>query len=551
MRTLVVGFCLVLLYQASLFAQVTDLVKSEGITSPLHQRNIGRVTFMGTAIPIDRYTESDFLRSLVLTDTSELNLRVYLGNSLTNYLHALDESLPAEDLVAKGNFQFTFYVDGKLVYREQLNPGAYGKENKNTRTVFRVPLISPVSEDHWGRFLWNRFLLRGGEDALSEGRHRLRIEIKPYLRTSDLRVGETIAEGDIELVVPKIDVPETKLAVQKIQPGSGWIVSNESIDSSKIRDLNRQIAINRLKKVTSVVVIKNGKLLLEEYFNGADRSTLHDTRSVGKSFASALIGLAIKEKHLKSEAQTLSEFYALKDFKNWSPEKERISLRDLLTMSSAFDGSDSNDDSPGNEEKMYPTENWVKFALDLPVDRNRVNGKQWDYFTAGVVLLGDILDKSVPGGLEKFAREQLFAPLGITNYQWQYTPQKVVNTAGGLAMSSLDLAKFGQLYKNNGSWERRPILPPTWVAQSLSHHLPIPERENEFYGYLFWNKTYSIGSDRYEAYYASGNGGNKIVIFKDQPLVIVITSTAFNTPYAHPQADKIINDYLLPAIFKR
>jgi CubicO group peptidase (beta-lactamase class C family) len=69
------------------------------------------------------------------------------------------------------------------------------------------------------------------------------------------------------------------------------------------------------------------------------------------------------------------------------------------------------------------------------------------YFTAGVVVLGDIIHKSVPNGLEKYANTNVFQPLGITKYKWQFTPQKVANTAGSLQLRSLDYAKFGQLYK--------------------------------------------------------------------------------------------------------
>ncbi len=537
-------------FQTFLFGQATDIVKSEGITSPLHQKNIGKITFMGSPIEIQNYKESDFLTSFILKDTTDFNLRVYLGNSLTNYLHPLAKDLKTDDLVSKGNFQFTFYIDDNLIYKENLNRGAFGTENKNTRTVFRVPLISSTNEDHWGRFLWNRFLLKGGEDALTDGTHKMKIEIRPYLKNLGVIVGDIIAEGQISIIVPKINVSEKQIAVQKILPNSGWTISNEQLDETKIRELNRKIAVNNFKSITSIIVIKNGKLLLEEYFNNANRNTLHNTRSVGKSFTSALTGIAIKDKYLKSEAQKLSEFYSLKDFTNSSAIKETISLKDLLTMSSAFEGSDMNESSLGNEENMYPTANWVKFTLDLPLDSAKANGKQWDYFTAGVVLLGDILNKSVSNGLEKYAHKKLFIPLGIKNYKWQYTPQKVANAAGGLEMNALDFAKFGQLYKNKGVWNKQQILPKEWVAKSLSHQIQIPETENEFYGYLFWNKTYSVNSKNYETYYSSGNGGNKIFIFKDQPLVVVITSAAYNMPYAHSQVDKIMINYLLPAILK-
>ena len=269
--------------------------------------------------------------------------------------------------------------------------------------------------------------------------------------------------------------------------------------------------------------------MLEEYFNGASRKTLHDTRSVGKSFASTILGIAIKDNYIKNENQTLNEFYKLNSFQNYSTAKDSITLKDLLTMSSSFDGSDMNSESPGNEENMYPTKNWVEFALNLPVDKSKVANKQWDYFTAGVVVLGDIIHKSVPNGLEKYSNEKLFKPLGITKYKWQFTPQKVANTAGSVQLRSLDYAKYGQLYKNQGVWNAKQILSQEWVTKSLSHQMTISE--GDYYSYLFWNKTYNVNGVNYEVYYSSGNGGNRIFIFKDFPIVVVITSTAYNTPY--------------------
>ncbi len=343
---------------------------------------------------------------------------------------------------------------------------------------------------------------------------------------------------------------EAGATVQPIRPGSGWPVSTDAYDQGKIRELNQKIAHQDFKDITSIIVIKDGKLLIEEYFNGADRTTLHNTRSVGKTFTSALMGMAIRDGYIKGLDQTLGEFYDLKSFANFSPKKSDVKLRDLLTMSSAFLGSDQDPNSPGNEENMYPTSDWVKFALDLPMDAAKENGKQWDYFTAGVVVLGDILNKSIPGGLERYADKNLFKPLGISKYEWQYTPQKVVNTAGGLMMSSLDYAKFGQLYKNRGLWDGKPVLPKEWVEETFRKYQKIPNSENGSYGFLFWNTTYTVNGRAYEAFNCSGNGGNKIYVFIDQPLVIVVTATAFGKRYAHPQVDKMMGDYILPAVIR-
>jgi CubicO group peptidase (beta-lactamase class C family) len=532
----------------NVFGQAIDFVKNDSITYPIHKANIGKIAFMDKTIPIENFKQSEFLISFEVKEKADLNIRVFLGNSLTNYLHLLSPQSTVEELTKNGNYQFTFFIDDKKIYVENLNTGAGSPDSKNQRTVFRVPLISSTNEDSWGRFLWNRFLSSGGQEALTNGEHLLKIEIRPYIKLTELLTGNIIAEGQIKIIVPEIKINEKLVKIQTIQPIKDWQISTDKINTAKIEGLNRKIATQTFKNITSIVVIKDGKLLIEEYFNGATRNTLHDTRSVGKSFTSTLLGIAITDNYIKSETQTLKEFYDLKNFQNYSSSKDSITLQSLLTMSSTFEGSDMNSESLGNEENMYPAKNWVDFTLNLPIDKAKVAGKQWDYFTAGVVVLGDIIHKSVPNGLEKYADKNLFQPLGISKYQWQFTPQKVPNTAGSIQLRSLDYAKFGQLYKNQGAWNGKQILSKDWIAKSLSHQMTISECE--YYGYLFWNKTYKVNGVDYEVYYSSGNGGNRIFIFKDQPIVIVITSTAYNTPYGHKQVDKIMQDYLITAIIK-
>jgi CubicO group peptidase (beta-lactamase class C family) len=543
------SFLLLLLFISnSSFSQLSNSVISDSITYPIHKNNIGKIAFMGKTVPIENFKESDFLTNFELKEKTDLNIRVFMGNSLTNYLHQLSPELSPDKLAENGNYQFTFLVDGKKIYEENLNPGAGSAESKDRKTVFRVPLISSSDEDSWGRFLWNRFLISGGRDALTNGEHRLKIEIRPYLKLTEVLVGKLIAEGQINVLVPEVKVDEKLVRIQPIKPLKDWILSNDAVDTARIEALNKKILTSDYKDITGIVVIKNGKLLLEEYFNGAKRNTLHDTRSVGKTFASTLLGIAIRDGYIKSETLPLNAFYDLKKYQNYLPAKDSIQLEDLLTMNSVLAGFDMDPQSPGGEEKMYPTPNWVDFTLNLPVDETKVAEKRWEYFTAGVVLLGDLIHKSVPGGLENYADKNLFQPLGIKNYKWQFTPQKVANTAGGLRMRSLDFAKYGQLYQNQGLWNGQQILPKEWVEKSLSHQMPIAK--DEYYGYLFWNKTYQVEGKEYEVYYCSGNGGNKVIIFKDQPLVIVITATAYNQPYCHSQVDAIIRNYLIPAVVK-
>jgi len=539
-------FILIFVFGFSL-SQTKNIIEPEKIKNPVQKSHLNQIIFLDKVVPFENLKESDFLKTMTFQEDKDFNIRVFLDNSLVNYLHQLDNSLTADELLKKGNYQFSFYVDGKLIYTENMNSGAGKTEDKKIKTSFGIPFLSTKNEDSWGRYLWMRFYFaNGGMDALETGNHILKIEIKPYLKNPALNVGNVIAEGEIQLIVPKKNVSEEQKAIQKIKPNSGWKVSDEKFNQEKVQLMNQKIAENRFREITGIVVIKNDKLLIEEYFNGYERDSLNDTRSVGKSFSSALMGIAIKDGYIKNENQRLSNFYDLKQFENYSSKKDSVTIKSLLTMSSAFDGNDEDSDSPGNEENMYPTDNWVKFTLDLPMTENKI-GKNWHYFTSGVVVTGDILDKSVPNGLEKYADKKLFQPLGITNYKWQFTPQQKPSLAGGLRMKALDFARFGQLYKNDGIWNGKSILDKTWIQKSFTNYF-ADNKESEGYGYLFWRKVYKVGNKSYESYQSSGNGGNKIIIFKDIPVVIVITAKAYNRPYAHSQADKIVQEYLLPSV---
>lgn len=531
------------------FGQTSNIIEPEKIENSVQKKHLNKIMFLAKAISLENTKETDFLKSTTFQEDKELDIRVFLDNSLINYLHQLDSSLTVEELIKNGNYQFSFFVDGKLIYTENLNSGAGTAESKKVKTNFRIPLMSSKNEDSWGKFLWSRFYLtNNGIDVLNEGNHILKIEIRPYLKTPTVKTGNIIAQGEINLVVPKKYISEQRIVVQKIKPNSGWKISNEKFNQEKIRALNTKIAENRFRDITSIVVIKNGKLLLEEYFNKYNRDSLNDTRSVGKSLASALMGIAVKDGYIKNEDQKISEFYDLKTFKNYSSKKDSVTIKSLLTMSSGFNGNDQDSESPGNEENMYPTENWIKFILDLPMTENKI-GETWNYFTAGVVLSGDILDQSVPKGLKNYADKKLFQPLGITNYNWQFTPQEKPSLAGGLRMNTLDFAKFGQLYKNNGVWNGKTILDKNWIKKSFTNYFSnTPDFEG--YGYLFWRKVYTIGNKSFETYQSSGNGGNKIIMFTELPIVMVITAKAYNQPYSHSQVDKMVQEYLLPAVYK-
>jgi len=509
------------------------------------------IVFAETYLSVDEKGQHNLLSNYTFDKKNDLFIRVNLEQPLIEYLKKLSPVSDDQDLIEHGNYQFSFHINGELIYTEELNPGAGTIESKSKWTSFMVPLQSKEEIDSWGRFLWNRFLNNGGKKALGPGLHKLQIEIRPYYQDEKLEVGEIIASGSLQIKKNTKQVSERRKAVQKIKSRTTFSVAPNRINEKIITELNQEILLKIFPEVTSMMVIKENQLILEEYFNGARAKTLHDTRSVGKTVAGMVLGIAIQEGHITSVDQKLSEFYDLNQFKNYDARKEDITIKDLLTMSSGMDAFDFQDDSPGHEENMYPTDDWVKFTLNLPMSDQLQSGNDWRYSSAGAVLLGDIIDKSVPGGLEQYTNEKLFEPLDIKKFKWQHTPTGVANTAGSLQLSTLDLAKIGQLYQNDGIYNGLQILNAEWINNSLSRQINIPFLDDAYYGYLLWNKTYSIDNQTHECFYASGNGGNKIFIFKELPLVVVITAKAYNSMNMHEVADEILQEYILKAVLTK
>lgn len=498
-----------------------------------------------------KITKENYSKKFNLHNDTNLSIVFNLDKPLIQSLQELAPTLSEDELLSKGNFQFSYLVDGKIIYVENLNTGAGPKTRKTEKLRQVVELVTPEQIGFWGWFMWRRFMkFNGGQDVLTEGNHTLSIEVKPYLRDDTLKIGPLLAKGSIAVEVPKIIIDENLVSVQKIQPSSGWEISKDIVDSNKIEALNRKIAEGRYEDINGIVVIKEGEILIEEYFNGATRDSLHNPMSVGKSFASTLMGIAIKEKFIKNENSLLKDFYDLKSYKNYSAKKDLVTLKSLLTMSSGFLGDDRDEDSPGTEYKMQSSDHWVKFTLDLPMHKDKIIGKDYNYFTAGSNLLGDIIHKSVPDGLVSYADKKLFAPLDITNYKWFYTPQNIAYTGGGIQLRAIDFAKYGQLYKNKGKWNGKQILTESWVEKSLAKQVSQDYGgiKGLYYGYLFWNKTYTVNGKDYEVAFATGNGGNKIFIFKDIPFVVVITTSAYGKPGTHASVDKMMIDYILPAV---
>jgi CubicO group peptidase (beta-lactamase class C family) len=321
--------------------------------------------------------------------------------------------------------------------------------------------------------------------------------------------------------------------------------------------LEERVAAGELRGVTSVLVSTlETDLLYEGYFGGAGRDTLHDVRSASKSWTALLVGIAIDRGELAGvDARVLPLFAGRGPFAHPDPRKDAISVEDLLTMSSLLECDDWNSFSRGNEERMYVMEDWVRFTLDLPVkgfapwqtppEKARY-GRSFSYCTAGVATLGAVLEKTTARELEEYARERLFAPLGIGEVHWKRSSLGLALAGGGLGMRSRDLLALGELVLRGGEAGGRRVVSRRWIDAMLTPRAAVDE-ETE-YGYLWWRREVAAGGGTVEVWFASGNGGNKVWVVPELGAVAVLTATAFNEPWMHEQADEILVEHLLPAI---
>lgn len=334
----------------------------------------------------------------------------------------------------------------------------------------------------------------------------------------------------------------------------GWITSDLAsvgLNAAPFRAIAEAIDAGKFTRITSVVVARHGKLVYEAHFDGAASQTLRNTRSVTKTVTSMLIGIAIERGLLQGVSASIASFFPDKrPFQYPDPRKEAITVEDFLTMSSTLECDDWNPVSPGNEERMYPLDDWIKFTLDLPLrDLPRTTdspyGRNFSYCTAGVATLGGVLEQATGMSVPQLARTTLFAPLGINAAEWTYSPFGLALTGGGLQLQSRDLAKLGQLYLDGGRWHNQQIVPVWWVERSTRPHARIDGATT--YGYLWWLRDFVSARGTFAAYYMSGNGGNKVAIFPESGLVVVITSTNFGTRGMHEQTDRLLTEYILAA----
>lgn len=276
----------------------------------------------------------------------------------------------------------------------------------------------------------------------------------------------------------------------------------------------------------SMLVFKDGQLLLEEYFNGQKPEEVHDLRSVTKSIRALLVGIAIDKGFIKSVDDSIEKYFGnIYSEVDWS-EKRKITIENLLTMSSGLDCNDWDKKSKGQEDRVHKKKDWIAYTLQLPLVNEP--GTVSNYCSMGTVLLAEIIKITSGMEMDEFAKKHLFDPMGITHQKWGHTSSKEVITSGKrLYLRSRDLAKMGLLVANQGNWKGNQLVSSNWIMEATTSKTKITNLD---YGYLWWSIPLQSNGNILVSKTATGNGGQYIFVIPEEEIVVVFTGGAYNLP---------------------
>ena len=336
--------------------------------------------------------------------------------------------------------------------------------------------------------------------------------------------------------------PEELAAVDyKPIPRIDWKISTpeaQGLNPMIVAELYNEAA--HLKTIYGVLVIKNGRLIAEGYFNKGSIEQLSKRASVTKSYVSALVGLALKERCISSVDQKMIDFFPEVADQITDQRKKNITIRQMLQMRAGYPWEET--------DSVYWNTIWsgryIHPIVDIPLTADP--GTRFHYSNLTSDWLGIIVARACNNDLKTFGQKHLFGPLGVTLGNWTRDLNGYYIGSGDIEFTARDLAKFGVLYLNDGKYDGKQLVPASWVKASLQNYSDditgagIKEgRVGRYlydigYGYQWWNAK--AGEHHFE--YAWGHGGQFIALLKDLDMVIVITADPFYGKEEHFRAWK-------------
>jgi CubicO group peptidase (beta-lactamase class C family) len=314
--------------------------------------------------------------------------------------------------------------------------------------------------------------------------------------------------------------PASAIVKETYWPTHGWRSSTpevQGMDSEVLAQIFEYVRLHQIP-IHSLLIVRNGYVVLDAYFYPFQAGQVHDAASVTKSITSTLIGIAIAEHKLSSVHEPVLSLFPDRKVDNHDNLKDRITIGHLLSMTSGLDCHVERGEITLKE--MMQSKNWVQFMLDLPMVAEP--GSKFEYCSGGMHLLSGIISQSTGTSALEFARRELFHPLGIDDVIWPSDPQGVSYGWGDLHLQPRDMAKIGYLWLNNGRWDGRQILLVDWMLSATQPHSP-PNIGSGEYGYGLW-----VYPERNPPLYeALGRGGQRISVVPGKNVIVVFTGGEF------------------------
>ena len=347
-----------------------------------------------------------------------------------------------------------------------------------------------------------------------------------------------------------------------------------NIDSELIEKAVTDIRRGKYGAVHSMIIFKDGKLVLEEYFEGYkfefdasnhrgelvtwNRSMLHYLASGTKSIVSICIGIAIDKGFIESVHQSIFDYLPEHQHLN-TDGKDKISIEHLLTMTSGLEWDEWS--APPSSRNNDILEIWFQDAeegkdpLTYILEKPLVTepGTSFIYSGGNMIVLGEIIRNATNMYIDEFSTKYLFEPLGIDSTNWtiRYT-NGVIETAGSFEIRPRDMTKIGVTFLNNGVWNGTRIISEQWVGKSATTYsgntginVPNSTSGRRGYSYTWWTKQYSEAGKEVNMFFASGWGGQEIMVLPETNTVVVFTGGAYTSTV---KVFKILENYILPAV---
>ncbi len=491
-------------------------------------------------------------RSLTLPLEAEKNgtLKARYGQQLSFHLH-LETGKPTAFIETGNHLSYINFAPGvkdewsatwNLFTNTEFDPTFYLSLDRQGDTSFYASTFFQAPAMHY--MLGQDF--EASEEEFSFRDARSGINFTGRLKADRIDLTMAFLLERMNIVLRRTDYSQWAIG----QPDSSITVSyTPSSEEDRFSRLTADILSDTLERTHAVLVRRGGETLYEQYFDGFDHTTVHDTRSATKSIAGAITGLAIEDGIILDEYQRIRP-YLEADYPgiDWSANKSEITIFHLLTMSSGLDAIDFglNRMSFANEGNYQSQDDWAGYILSAPMVNNP--GDHANYGSGNPHLLGPILSKASGKELPFYLHERLLGPLGFKNYRLQIDDKGQPYFGGGWYLTARDLASFGQLYLNQGKWNDNQLLSETWCRKSMQKHLILENTiDQNPYGYYFWHKTYRVGNREIASVEARGNGGQYVFIVPEYDLVVVILSGNYQNNKGF-QPERIMLSYILPQI---